>query len=111
MATRPPQFRSAISRFYYAMYHAARACVFLENQGDDFQEHTVLPSHLPAQLDSAIDWSLKLNEARLLRNRADYESYPKSIYAWRQHAEEIRVDTSALLRASKLFLQKLGCTL
>src|SRR6185312_15237611 len=41
------EFRFAISRHYYAMYHAARAIVFAANRGDDYERHAELPRHLP----------------------------------------------------------------
>ena len=38
--SRPAQYRSAISRYYYAMYHAMRAVVYYAYGGDDHNEHT-----------------------------------------------------------------------
>lgn len=73
-----PRYRDAISRYYYSMYHSARAVVYFHNFGDDFQEHSKLPSGLPGDFPDKVDWSSKLKNARLERNRADYEPYPKS---------------------------------
>lgn len=47
LKSKPPLYRSAISRYYYAMYHAMRACVFVFKEGDDYQEHIKLQSHIP----------------------------------------------------------------
>src|SRR5688572_6744553 len=44
---RPAEYRSAISRFYYSMYHSARAVVYFSWGGDDHQPHSTLPTKLP----------------------------------------------------------------
>lgn len=106
-----PVYRGAISRFYYAMYHAARACVFLHTKGDDHEAHSKLPTKLPPFLLSPVNWQTKLKDARLLRNRADYESYPKSDRAWKKDALLIGMEARDLLVDSKKFLISKGCVL
>jgi hypothetical protein len=60
-------FRSAISRFYYSMYHAMRASVFIDKEGDDHEEHSKLPLQVPMDFDPmGVDWQIKLKDARLL---------------------------------------------
>src|SRR5262249_27574992 len=39
LRSRPAQYRSAISRYYYSMYHAMRAVVYFAHGGDDHQKH------------------------------------------------------------------------
>ena len=43
--SKPPLYRSAVSRYYYSMYHAMRACVFVSHQGDDHEQHSELPKY------------------------------------------------------------------
>ncbi len=106
------QFRSAISRYYYSMYHTMRACVFIHHEGDDHEKHSELPLHIPPTLDPAgTDWQTKLKDARLLRNRVDYEAYPKSENAWRRNAITIRADANQLVIVSRSYLKLKGCLL
>lgn len=93
------QFRSAISRHYYAMYHAARAITFAVNQGDDHEQHRVLPSQLPARLPNQGVRSTELTDARLLRNEADYDIYPMSESDW-------ELDARALAPIAANFVQE-----
>lgn len=111
MLLQTPACRSAISRFYYSMYHAARACVFLETKGDDHERHSELPLHLPSALKTPTNWQTILKNARLLRNRADYESYPKTENSWKSEALAIQTNAANLLVDSKVFLISKGCTL
>jgi uncharacterized protein (UPF0332 family) len=107
-----PLYRSAISRYYYSMYHAMRACVFMSNSGDEHEEHSKLPLHIPPAFDpSGRDWQTKLKSARLDRNRADYEPYPKSNGAWRKTALGLQSDAADLLKLARQFLLSKGCSL
>ncbi len=106
-----PQFRSAVSRYYYCMYHAMRACAFLYHQGDDYESHSNLPLNIPTDFDPPTDWQNKLKNARLLRNRADYEAYPRSDAAWRKHAVTIKADADRLLATARAYLLGKGCSL
>ena len=105
-------YRSAISRYYYSMYHSMRACVFIHHEGDDHEKHSELPLYIPPSFDPAgTNWQTKLKDARLLRNRVDYESYPKSEHAWQPDAQTIRQDANLLLKVSRHYLALKGCTL
>lgn len=108
---RPPQYRSAVSRYYYAMYHAMRACAYIFHEGDDHQEHSKLPLNIPKGFDNTVDWQNKLKDARLARNRADYEAYPKSDQAWRKVALAIKADADLLLTTARQYLKMKGCSL
>ena len=83
LRSKPPLYRSAISRYYYSMYHAIRACVFVSHGDDDHQEHRELPLYIPRDFPLEPNWQNMLRNARVLRNRADYEPYPKSNIAWK----------------------------
>lgn len=107
---RPP-FRSVISRYYYSMYHAMRACAYLFHEGDDFEEHSKLPSNIPSDFPSQPAWQNKLKNARLMRNRADYDPYPTSERAWLAQANSIKTDAEQLLRETKTYLIGKGCSL
>ncbi|WP_330467515.1 hypothetical protein [Micromonospora zamorensis] len=96
-------FRSAISRHYYAMYHAARAIVFAEEKGDDHERHSVLPRHLPSTLSDARLWEVRLTDARLLRNQADYDPYPAGPKEWATDSRILAVTAAQFLAACENF--------
>lgn len=110
-ALSPSLSRSSISRYYYAMYHALRACVYLENEGDDYEDHSKLPTQIPPGLDPSKIWQTKMKDARIARNNADYEAYPLSSAFWRAQATNIKADATALLAVTKTFLTAKGCSL
>src|SRR5882724_3495972 len=68
MRCSPPLYRCAVSRYYYAMYHALRACAYVFHNGDDHEAHSTLPQHLPADFAVGENWEGKLKDARLIRN-------------------------------------------
>lgn len=88
-----------------------RACVFLYNQGDDFQEHSALPLHIPDDFPSRNHWQTKLKNARETRNRADYDLYPQSDQAWKNAALALRADADLLLKETRAYLANKGCPL
>ena len=88
-----------------------RACAFICHEGDDYEEHSKLPLNIPPDFDTAVDWQNKLKDARLARNNADYEAYPKSDRAWQKTAEVIKSDADLLLTTSRNYLKTKGCTL
>ena len=104
----PPLYRNAISRYYYSMYHAMRACVFVFHGGDDYQEHSKLPSHIPKDFPPGTPWSNMLKDARDLRNRADYEPYPKSNMAWKSDALNLKKNADLFLFTARTYLQSKG---
>lgn len=91
------QYRTSISRHYYAMYHAGRAIVFLDISGDDHEKHAVLPRHLPTDLPNTEAWQIELNEARLTRNMADYDLYPILASAWHDDATNLSVKAAQFI--------------
>ena len=42
-----PACRTAVSRAYYAMYHAARGLSYFVHGGDDYEAHIKLPANIP----------------------------------------------------------------
>lgn len=107
----PPLYRSAVSRYYYAMYHAMRACSYVFHGGDDHQEHRKLPQEIPNDFASGEDWQTKLKNARALRNQADYDPYPKSDHAFQSDALSLKVDADRLLLLARNYLRTKGCPL
>lgn len=105
----PRMYRSAVSRCYYSMYHAMRAAVYVAHGGDDFEEHRVLPTNAPADLNNRASWSNSLKNARERRNAADYDPYPKGDSAWRSDALSLQTQASDFLREVKSYLTGKGC--
>jgi len=106
-----PQYRVVLARAYYAMYHAGRAIVFYVERGDDHEAHLELPKHLPRDLPNRDQWENQLKNARLERNRADYDPYPKSDIAFRASAQTTFQAAENFLRAGKRYLVRKGCDL
>lgn len=73
----PSMNRAIVSRAYYALYHSARAASYVSLGGDDYEQHTKLPTKFPDDFPNAAHWKNTLKDARLERNRADYDPYPK----------------------------------
>ncbi|MFE7302585.1 HEPN domain-containing protein [Streptomyces sp. NPDC057579] len=102
------QYRSAISRHYYAMYHAARSVVFAENRGDDYERHNVLPRNLPSNLPDQAARENELTDARLLRNQADYDAYPLNEIEWENDARTLAVTAANFLQSCESFASTKG---
>ncbi|MFC4562708.1 HEPN domain-containing protein [Nocardiopsis mangrovi] len=102
------QYRSAISRHYYAMYHAARAIVFAENRGDDYERHNILARNLPSALPRSADRESELTDARLLRNQADYDAYPISEAQWEADSRTLAVTAARFLQECESFASMNG---
>lgn len=96
-------FRGAISRHYYAMYHAARAITFAHHQGDNHQSHSVLPRNLPAHMPDVSRWEAELTSARLLRNQADYDPYPLQPLDWQFDSRSLASSAAAFVQAFEDF--------
>jgi uncharacterized protein (UPF0332 family) len=105
-----PPYRAAVSRFYYVMYHSMRAVCYMHHCGDDYEEHSTLPKHLPPNFPNASIWSNTLKRARLDRNSADYDPYPKSTSIWRARATSISSDADILIREVRTYLRSKGFT-
>jgi uncharacterized protein (UPF0332 family) len=106
---RPTMYRDAISRHYYAMYHAARALVYYTYGGDDHEAHLKLPQKIPDGMQNSSIWKNTLKNARDLRNRADYEAYPKSDAAWRVEAVDLQTNARDFIDACRAYLIQKGC--
>lgn len=109
MRARPAEFRSAISRYYYSMYHAMRSAVYYHNDGDDYQEHSKLPGNTPDDFDNAADWQNNLKDARSRRNEADYDPYPTLHAEFREAAFDMAKQTHVLIDLTRGYLRKKGC--
>ncbi|MBW0129045.1 HEPN domain-containing protein [Pseudonocardia oceani] len=106
---RPAQPRSAISRYYYSMYHAIRGVVFFSFKGDDHESHTKLPGNLPKDFPDRSYWSNEVKNARENRNAADYEPYPAPHATWRSMASDLQGLAPILLSTSIDYLRAKGC--
>ncbi|MBQ1118597.1 HEPN domain-containing protein [Streptomyces sp. B15] len=102
------QYRSAISRHYYAMYHAARAIVYAENRGDDYERHNVLSRNLPSRLSDSATRESELTDARLLRNQADYDAYPLNETEWENDARSLAITAASFLQCCESFASTNG---
>jgi hypothetical protein len=109
MRARPPMYRDAVSRSYYAMYHAWRAVAFYVHGGDDHQEHKRLPDFDPPGLGNSALWQNRLKDAREARNRADYRAYPKAETAWQREAQLRQAHAIELVRLCRAYLKVRGC--
>jgi uncharacterized protein (UPF0332 family) len=105
---KPHSFRNAISRAYYSMYQTFRGVVFLVSKGDDYEKHSELPQHLPGDFPAVGYWENALKIARLERNRADYEPYPRSDAAFKTQAETIYRNSHKLRGVARTYLRGKG---
>lgn len=101
-------YRNVISRAYYAMYQTFRGVVFLVNKGDDHEEHKILPSHLPNDFPAKAIWENRLKTARLERNRADYEPYPRGENAFKSRAIQTLAESQQLRTVARVYLRGKG---
>lgn len=104
-----PPYRAIVSRFYYVMYHAMRSACYAFHGGDDYEGHSELLKHLPDDFPQASMWKNKLKNARLSRNRADYDPYPKSSRYWERQARTIQRDAEHLVQEVRTYLRSRGC--
>jgi uncharacterized protein (UPF0332 family) len=109
MKARPTQYRHAISRFYYSMYHAMRAVVYFNHGGDDHDRHVILPSKTPHDFLDHNIWQNNLKDARSRRQEADYDPYPVARLSWRRSAKDLSLQAPELIRLSKDYLKTRGC--
>lgn len=109
LRTRPPEYRSAISRYYYSMYHAMRAVVYYVNDGDDHEQHSELPRHTPSDFKDSAIWENNLKDARGRRNDADYDPYPLQHAEFRAAARTLRQHSHELIPLVRSYLQSKGC--
>lgn len=106
---RPAMPRSAVSRYYYAMYQAMRAVVFLDNHGDDHEDHKSLPSHIPGDFPDQDVRENELKDARERRNAADYDPYPSSATDHKLIAQTMSQTASRFIAECEKYLASKGC--
>ncbi len=102
-------FRSATSRAYYSMYHALRAATFFVHGGDDHEEHSKLPAGIPVDFPNRANWENDLKNARLERNRADYDPYPRNDLMFKTIASQMIRKAEDLLPIVRSYLRSKGC--
>lgn len=108
---KPPMYRDAISRYYYCLYHTFRAVAYYVTPGDDSQEHKTLPGAIPDSFPDADAWRNRLKTARLARNNADYNAYPKAERAWRQDCDQLAEYADEVIGLARSYLTNKGCVL
>lgn len=101
-------YRSAIGRFYYAMFQSARAVVFVDFGGDDNNGHQDLPKHLPHTLPNRAQMINDLKDARIRRNDADYSPYPTAVADWQPIARDLRSTASSFVSTADTYLKTRG---
>jgi uncharacterized protein (UPF0332 family) len=106
---KPARHRDGISRSYYAMYHAARAVVYLTNQGDDHQEHDQVYKFLPTDFPNVNIWQNELKDARLKRNEADYDFFPKNNLSFRTASLSLFGKAKEFYEEAENYLRQRGC--
>jgi len=106
-----PSYRGAISRYYYSIYNGLRACAYIYHHGDDHEQHSDLPKHLPRDFPNVAQWQNALKDAREIRNRADYDPYPRRHSSFQTDAMQLSSNASGALPLVKSYLQSKGCHL
>lgn len=106
-----PMHRLALARAYYSMYHAARAVVYYVEAGDDHEAHTELPKHIPKDFPDRSHWENEIKTARLERNRADYDPYPRGDRPFTAYARTTLTSAEIFLPIAKQYLIRKGCKL
>jgi len=109
LRSRPPMFRMAVSRYYYSMYHSMRAVCYFAHEGDDHEEHSVLPTKTPTDFTNRAFWQNELKDARLRRNEADYDPYPIEDRDFASAARHLRVQARLLSSEARSYLKARGC--
>lgn len=108
---RPGSFRNSTSRSYYSIYHAARTVPFVFHAGDDHQDHKDLHNGIPDEFPDFERWRNDLKEARLRRNEADYDPYPRPDAEFADVSKvQLRVATD-FLHVAEQYLRGKGCQL
>lgn len=108
LRARSPHYRTVIGRSYYAIYHSLRAVTYVTYGGDDHQSHSKLPGKLPEDFPDRERWSNSAKQARLVRNEADYEPYPKSNVSFKDKAFRVYDDAKELRPIVEKYLAKKG---
>jgi hypothetical protein len=93
------------------MYHCFRAVSYYTHGGDDHEEHTVLPSRIPNDFPNRDVWENNLKNARLERNRADYDPYPRQDRRFEVVATDVIQKARLLIPIAVQYLRSKGCRL
>jgi len=101
-----PRYRTAVSRAYYAMYHALRAATYIAHGGDDHEQHTTLPGKIPNDFPDRTRWENALKNARYERNRADYDPYPRIEKNFEHAAQTLVAAATELLPLVRGYLRR-----
>lgn len=91
------------------MYHALRAVVFFQHEGDDHESHGALPAQIPKDFPNGAVWGNDLKSARENRNSADYDPYPPAHATFQAIAKGLSVQAPALMSVAVNYLQGKGC--
>lgn len=111
LSASPACYRGAISRYYYSLYHGIRACAYLHHGGDDYEDHSTLPAQVPTTLPAGLAWADILKDARLARNAADYDPFPRVSTAMKLQAEDMKKTVNKALPLLRRHLRQEGCHL
>ena len=90
------------------MYHHTRALVYFMHGGDDHEAHSKVATGIPNDFNDKADWQNKLRNARLDRNRADYDPFPLADGSYKPSAQRVMVDALALAVEVKAYLRAKG---
>lgn len=101
----PSMHRAVVSRGYYALYHSARAASYISYGGDDFEQHSKLPTRFPDDFPDVAHWKNALKEARLERNRADYDPYPKGDIDFLVSANKIIAEAKKFITLTQKYIK------
>ena len=108
---KPARWRDAISRSYYAMYHAARSIAYVAHGGDDNEAHESVYKAIPADFVDNEKWQNELKEARLRRNEADYDPYPPRDLKFKSISVTLSLKAHTFCGLAEGYLQTKGCAL
>jgi hypothetical protein len=109
LVTKPRQWRSTVSRSYYAAYNASRSVrYFVQGQvkltGEDHQSVGELPNDFP----NRASWSSFLTDLRKDRNIADYEPWPEAKLMLSLPPRDSYLKARELLTVSRAYLRGKG---
>jgi hypothetical protein len=91
------------------MYHAFRAVTFYVTKGDDHEKHVALPAALPQDFPNRATWENRLKTARLERNKADYDPYPKKDSHFTAYSQQLLQEAQSLMPIARAYLRQKGC--
>jgi hypothetical protein len=80
-------------------------------RGDDHESHSDLPKHIPNDFPNRNVWENCIKTARLERNRADYDPYPKLDRAFADAAKCTLESAQEFLPLVRQYLLRRGCKL